>query len=86
MFPRTSVKAIRNCLASVSGALQSQTRLGGEKAPYVWSAKGFIYEEYYYLIDKKYSRDEYVWNDDILWKFTRGHKISVFVSFPHRNV
>lgn len=50
------------------------------EAPYVWNAREFLYEEYYYLIDKRGKKGEYVWDDDLLWKFARYHNMSVFPS------
>ena len=39
-------------------------------APYCWNAKGFLYDKYYYLVDKRDEvTREYIWNDKLLWKF-----------------
>ena len=35
-------------------------------APYVWNEKGFLYEKYFYVIDKRDNQNEYVWNNDLL--------------------
>ena len=50
-------------------------------APYCWNAKGFLYDKYYYLVDKKEaSTQKYVWDGQLLWKFARDHKVNVFTS------
>lgn len=48
------------------------------EAPYVWNARGYVYEEYFYLIEKKDSSGDYVWDDNLLWKFARDHKMNVY--------
>ena len=40
------------------------------EGPYCWNEKGFLYDEYYYLTEKKDpSTSEYTWDDELLWKF-----------------
>lgn len=51
------------------------------KAPYCWNEKGFFYEEYHYLTEKRdLITNEYVWDDHLIWKFARDHKIETITS------
>lgn len=51
------------------------------EAPYCWIEKGFLYDEYYYLTEKRDPHtNEFIWDDNLLWKFARDHKVEFFVA------
>ena len=64
-----------------SADLKEINKTRWREASYIWNEKGFLYDEYYYLTEKKdHGTNEYVWNDELLWKFARDHKIDLFVT------
>lgn len=51
------------------------------QASYCWNEKVFLYESYYYLTEKRDPQtNEFIWNNDLLWKFARDHKVELFVA------
>ena len=51
------------------------------QALYCWNAKDSLYEEYYYLAVKKDpTTNNYIWNDHLIWKFARDHKVETITS------
>ena len=51
-----------------------------KKAPYCWNAKGSLYDKYYYLVGKTDDAGEYIWRNDLLWKFASDHKVDLMVT------
>lgn len=64
--------------------LQSKGRKNKDRwreAPYCWNAKGFLYDEYNYLTEQKDPKTgDHVWDNDLLWKFARDHKVETFAT------
>lgn len=51
------------------------------QAPYCWNEKGFLYEPYFYLTEKRDPHtNEFIWNNEMLWKFARDHKVDLFTT------
>ena len=79
--PKDQRKSDQELLAIGLHSIGQANKDRWRQAPYCWSEKGFLYEPYYYLTEKRDPHtNDFIWDNDLLWKFARDHKVELFAA------